>query len=84
MDFLQLIFLAMMGGDLTGDGGSTSNPNLSFPPIKLRYDPSEVENELAAIEEAVEEAKAAPFPEPDQLTADVYVSYWHVQEERIK
>lgn len=51
----DFVLQAMMGGDLTGDGGSTSNPNLSFPPIKLRYDPSEVENELAAIEEAVEE-----------------------------
>ncbi|MEH6740414.1 MAG: thiamine pyrophosphate-dependent enzyme, partial [Sulfitobacter sp.] len=30
---------------------------------------------MTLIEEAVEEAKAAPFPEPDQLTADVYVSY---------
>jgi pyruvate dehydrogenase E1 component alpha subunit len=29
----------------------------------------------ALIDEAVEEAKAAPEPEPDKLLTDVYVSY---------
>ena len=30
---------------------------------------------LTLIEEAVEEAKAAPLPAPEELTTDVYVSY---------
>ena len=30
---------------------------------------------MTLIEEAVEEAKAAPFPAPEELTTDVYLSY---------
>ena len=52
----DFVLQAMMGGDGLGGGGlATQNPNTAFPQIKLRYDENELETELAAIEEAVED-----------------------------
>jgi protein LTV1 len=46
----DFILQAMLGGDET-----STRPQSSFPPIRLRYDDAEVDNALATVEEIVEE-----------------------------
>ena len=55
----DFILQAMMGGD--GDdasGAAVPHEQRQFPPIRLRYDDAEVENQLATVEEAVEEERS--------------------------
>ena len=49
--------LQAMGGGRAEKGETTASPRRlrTFPPIRLRYDEAEVENELATLEEIVEE-----------------------------
>ena len=59
----DFILQAMMGGGEDGEGdgeggesgAAVPHEQRQFPPIRLRYDDAEVENQLATVEEAVEE-----------------------------
>lgn len=54
----DFILQAMMGGGGDDDdesGGAVPHEQRQFPPIRLRYDDAEVEDQLATVEEAVEE-----------------------------
>ena len=54
-DFILQAMMGGGGGDDDESGGAVPHEQRQFPPIRLRYDEAEVEEQLATVEEAVEE-----------------------------